>query len=309
MTLSRRNVLRSTAAGLLALGLSRPFARAADPAPALFAGKIEPIRLDDDLYVLSGAGGNIAALFDADRLLVIDSGVPARADDVFAAATKFSPSAKRKTLFNTHWHFDHTGGNGAFVKAGFSVVGTGACRQRLGQTITMVDMAMTSEPIPEANRPTVTFDQGLTLFEPSTVKLTKFAPAHTDTDATAFFEKRNVLHTGDLLFAGAFPVIDRSSGGSLDGMITASKQLLTLCDDKTRVIPGHGPVGDKSAIQAQFDLLNLAHDRLAPYGAKKATMDEVVAAAPFADLDDKWGRGFVRSPLFTRMSYGQWTTR
>jgi glyoxylase-like metal-dependent hydrolase (beta-lactamase superfamily II) len=293
--------------------MTRQFARAADPAPAsgggaaaMFSGKIETIRLADDLYALTGAGGNVAVAFDADRVLVIDSGIPTRGPDLLAAATKLAPAAKAKTLFNTHWHFDHTGGNDAFVKAGFTVVGSGACRERLGQTITLEDLGMTAEPIPEANRPAVTFDQALNLYAPFPVKLTKAAPAHTDTDAIAFFEKHNVLHTGDLLFAGAFPVIDRSSGGSLDGMIAASKHLLTVGDDQTRVIPGHGPVGDKAAIRAQLDLLTLAHDRLAPFGAKHASMDEVLAAKPFADLDDKWGRGFLRSEMFTRMAYGQW---
>ena len=118
-----------------------------------------------------------------------------------------------------------------------------------------------------------------------------------------------MLHAGDLHFNGTFPVIDRSSGGSLDGMIAATKRLLDLTDAKTRVIPGHGPMADKSTLKAQLDLLSLTHDRLAPLAEKKMSMDDVVAKAPLADLDDKWGRGFLRSPLYTRMAYGQWLTR
>ena len=310
--MTRRMMLRSTV-GLLAVGMTPRFAIGADPAPAgaaaMFAGKIEATKLADDLYMLSGGGGNGAVLFDADRLLVIDSGIPTRGAEILAAAMKFSPEAKRKTLFNTHWHFDHAGGNSEFAKAGFTIVGSTACRKRLGETIVFEDLGMTSEPAPETSRPAVTFDQDLSLYEASKVQITKIAPAHTDTDAIAFFEKQNVLHTGDVLFAGVFPVIDRSTGGSLDGMIAASKQLLTLGDEKTRVIPGHGPLTDKAGIQAQLDLLNTVHDRLAPLGEQKKTLDEVLAANPLADLDDKWGRGFIRSPLFTRMAYGQWVKR
>lgn len=277
--------------------------------PAMFSGKIEALRLEDDLYVLQGAGGNTAVHFDAGRLLVVDTGVPFRAADLLALTSKFAPDAAARTVFNTHWHFDHTGGNVAFAKAGFTLIGSTACRTRLGQRIVFEDMAMTMDPSPEVAWPTETFDQGMSLFAPTEVKFTKIAPAHTDTDAIAFFEKHNVLHTGDLHFSGVYPVIDRSTGGSLDGMVAASRLLLNLGDDRTRVIPGHGPVGNKTALKAQLDLLSLVHDRLAPLGEKKAMLEEVLAANPLADLDDKWGRGFIRSPVFTRMAYGQWVKR
>jgi cyclase len=313
MNFTRRHFLRTTA-GAIGAAMTSHLVLADEPAskpaaPAMFSGKIETVRLEDDLYVLQGAGGNTAVHFNAGRLLVVDTGVPQRSADLLALASKFAPDAPARTVFNTHWHFDHTGGNSAFAKAGFTLVGSSACRTRLGQTIVFEDMGMTREPSPEIAWPTVTFDQGMSLFEPSEVKITKFAAAHTDTDAIAFFEKHNVLHTGDLHFSGVYPVIDRSTGGSLDGMIAASRLLLTLGDDHTRVIPGHGPVGDKTALRAQLDLLNVVHDRLAPFGEKKATLEEVLAANPLGDLDDKWGRGFVRSPLYTRMAYGQWVKR
>jgi glyoxylase-like metal-dependent hydrolase (beta-lactamase superfamily II) len=91
-------------------------------------------------------------------------------------------------------------------------------------------------------------------------------------------------------------------------MTAATKKLLELSDDKTRVVPGHGALTDKKTLAAQLELLILTHDRLAPLGEKKMTMDEVVTKAPLADLDDKWGRGFLRSPVYTRMAYGQWLT-
>lgn len=273
----------------------------------MFSGKIESVRMADDLVVFAGAGGNVAVWFDAGRMLMIDAGIPHRSAELIGLVTKLAPDAKSKTLFNTHWHFDHTGGNAAFVAAGFTTVGTAACRQRLGETINLADLGMTVEPTPETARPVVAFEEKLTLFagaEP--VRLIKFPASHTDTDAVAYFEKRNLLHTGDLLVSGGYPVIDRATGGSLDGMIAATKLLRTVGDEKTTIIPGHGPVGDRAMIQTQLDLLNLVRDRLAPLAEKKMTLDEVSKLAPLADLDDKWGRGFLRSPVFTRMAYGQW---
>jgi glyoxylase-like metal-dependent hydrolase (beta-lactamase superfamily II) len=168
---------------------------------------------------------------------------------------------------------------------------------------------MVFDPSPEAARPVVTFDDRLTLHatgSAATVTLTKIKPAHTDTDIIAVFEKSGVLHTGDLLFARAFPVIDRFTGGSLDGMIAATKTLLDLTDDKTRIVPGHGPLCGKPELKAQLDLLQLTRDRLAPLAEKKLTTQQVLDQNPLADLDDKWGRGFIRSPMYTKMAYGQW---
>jgi glyoxylase-like metal-dependent hydrolase (beta-lactamase superfamily II) len=314
MTPTRRSFLRhSTLALTAAVALPR-LARAGDAPPAApnpFGGKLELVRLEDDIHVLAGAGGNVVVCGDADHLLVIDSGVPQRGAEVLAQAQKLIPDARRKTLVDTHWHFDHTGGNPAFAAAGFAIVASTATRTRLGQRITLEDLGMTAEPLPEPARPTTTFDDRLTIHAgpAGPITLTKFKPAHTDTDIVAVFEKHGILHTGDLLFARAFPVMDRSTGGSLDGYIAATQKLLEIVDDKTRVVPGHGAMSGKPELTGQHDLLRLTRDRLTPFAEKKLSMDEVLAKQPFADLDNKWGRGFVRSPLYTRMAYGQWLTK
>ena len=311
MNITRRGFIYSAAA-LVALRATRQITLAEDSKPASpppFQGKVEAIKLENDLYAFTGAGGNSTAYFNKNRLLMIDSGIPGRGDDLLMEAGKLAPDARHKTLLNTHWHFDHAGGNDAFAAAGYQIIGSTACRERLGQTINLEDMGMTAQPLPEALRPSVTFDQTLMIHEPTSVRLTKVAPAHTDGDVIAFIEKYNILITGDLIFNGMYPVIDRATGGSLDGMIAAAKMLLTLGDAKTRIIPGHGPVGDKSVISNHLELLTKVHEILSPIGAKKATMDEVLAAKPLEPLDEKWGRGFLRSPVFTKMAYGQWLTK
>jgi glyoxylase-like metal-dependent hydrolase (beta-lactamase superfamily II) len=272
----------------------------------MFSGKLELTRLEDDLHLLAGAGGNILIAGSADHLLVIDSGMPHRAAEVLAHTEKLFPSARRKSMVNTHWHFDHTGGNAPFAAAGYSILANTATRTRLGQRINFEDFGMVIEPAPEAAWPIATFDDRLTLHALQPVTFTKIKPAHTDTDIVAHFEKYNILHTGDLLFAGTFPVIDRATGGSLDGFIAAAKTLLDMTDDKTRVVPGHGPLSTKATLTAQYDLLRLVRDRLAPLADKKLSLQEAVDQKPLADLDDQWGRGMIRSPLFTRMAYGQW---
>lgn len=313
MTSTRRSFIRHTGLALTAAVLLPRGARAADDepkaaAPNPFGGKLETTQLEPGVHVLMGAGGNVLVCGDADHLLVIDAGIPQRGSEVLAEAEKLVPNARRKTLIDTHWHFDHAGGNAAFAAAGFSIVASTATRTRLGQRINIEDLGIMAEPSAESAWPTTTFDDRLTVHAGplGPVTLSKVKPAHTDTDIIAVFEKHGILHTGDLLFARAFPVFDRSTGGSLNGYLAATKSLLALVDDKTRVVPGHGAMAGKPELTAQHDLLRLTQDRLAPFADKKAPMQEVLDKNPFADLDDKWGRGFVRSPLYTRMAYGQW---
>jgi glyoxylase-like metal-dependent hydrolase (beta-lactamase superfamily II) len=291
-------------AGGAAWGQDKKAAQAAGVPMAL-----DVLRMEDDLHVVAGAGGNIGVYSSPDAVIVVDAGLPDRAKDVFAAASKLAGDAKTKILVNTHWHFDHVGGNSAFAGAGYTLVGSGKCRARLGETIVFEDLGMTVQPLPEADRPSVTFDKELTLFAPGEVKLSKIAPAHTDTDITLTFSKYGILQTGDVFFNGMFPVIDRSTGGSLDGMIAATEMLLGTVDDSTRIIPGHGPLAKKADLAAQLELLKLVRERLAPWGEKKTPLAEVMAKKPLADLDDKWGRGFLRAEKFTPMAYGQWLTR
>ena len=310
--ISRRKMMQFTVAAAMeaAMKNTRLFAAepAEDPMRKMFGQKLAFTDLGDGIQLVANAGGNIVMSKGADGILVIDSGVNLRGKDLVAAAEQIAPGAKRKILFNTHWHFDHTGGNADFAEAGYVIAGSAACRKRLGETILLEDMGMTVNPLPEGSRPTVTFEETMDLYQGAPAHVVKFAPAHTDTDSVVIFAKSGVLHTGDLLFNGAFPVIDRSTGGSLDGMMAASKRLLEMTDDKMKVVPGHGPLGDKTSIAAQLEMMQLTRDRLAPLGEKKMTMDEVLTKAPLADLDDKWGRGFLRSPTYTRMAYGQWVT-
>jgi cyclase len=315
MTTSRRLFLSGASAAALGL-IVLPRALRAQERPgdaARAAGvpaALETITLDDDLKVVTGAGGNIAVHHTPLATLVVDAGIPQRAADVAAAVAGLAGRSGSRMLVNTHWHFDHIGANETLASiAAYTIIAHDNCRARLSEKRTIEDLGMTFEPLPPIARPMVTFAESMTLHAPDRIVLTKIPTAHTDTDITVEFVEHDVLHTGDLFFNGMFPVIDRSTGGSLDGMIASTKLLLSRVSDKTRIIPGHGPMARKPDLQAQLGLLELVRTKLEPLGQAKTSMDEVLAKAPLADLDDKWGRGFLRSPVFTRMAYGQWLTK
>jgi glyoxylase-like metal-dependent hydrolase (beta-lactamase superfamily II) len=127
--------------------------------------------------------------------------------------------------------------------------------------------------------------------------------SHTDNDTYLFFPASNVLQTGDLFFSGTYPVIDYSTGGWIGGMAAALDKLMKVGDAQTKIIPGHGPLSTKEDMRASRDMLHQVSDRLGTFSKKSASLDVVVKANPLADLDPKWGQGFLNGERFLRMAY------
>jgi glyoxylase-like metal-dependent hydrolase (beta-lactamase superfamily II) len=308
---SRRGFLlgaAAAAAGLAGMG-GRTWAQQNPPNAARAVGAptaLEIVDLDADLKVILWGGGNIAVHTSPETILVVDAGLPDRAKDVVAAITKIAgaPAGKQKVLFNTHYHFDHIGANELLADEGYVIVGSDQCRKRNSERLTFEALGMTLEPLPVKARQSVTFGEaGMKLHVPDEVRLVKIQPSHTDTDAVAVFTEHNVLHTGDLFFKNGFPVVDRGTGGSLDGMIAATKTLIGMVNAETRIIPGHGTMATVEDLRKTLAMLEEVQAIFAPYVKKKTPMAEVIAAKPLAALEDTWGRGFVRGEMFIRMAY------
>ena len=142
--------------------------------------------------------------------------------------------------------------------------------------------------------PVVTFPTALTFhWNGETIEVIHFPGAHTDGDSAIFFKNANVIHTGDLFFNGFYPFIDGQSGGSLKGMILSADKILDRADNATKIIPGHGPLGNKADLKAYRDMLQEVHKRIARLQKEGKTVGEIVAAKPTADFDAKWGNGFL----------------
>jgi glyoxylase-like metal-dependent hydrolase (beta-lactamase superfamily II) len=145
----------------------------------------------------------------------------------------------------------------------------------------------------------VTFNDRLTFhLNGDTIEVFHVAPAHTDGDAVLRFLKANVVHMGDTFFNGRYPVIDVFAGGSIEGMIAADERVLALVNDQTKIIPGHGALGDKKSLQAFHDMMVEVRDKIQPLVKAGKTNDEIVAAKPTADLDAQWGTGGVPADRF-----------
>lgn len=286
----RRDFLRALIAGPAGATLSyRAFAQAPGQTPP----PLKATKLSERLAVLSGDGGNVGIILSEDGLMVIDTGLADRATDLISKIREDVDAHKVRTVFNTHWHLDHVGANEALGRDGAKIIAHENTKKRLSQRITMEAINnRVVEPLKPEGLPVETFTKGGKMtFGAEKIEFESVPPAHTDGDAWLFFPGPNVLHTGDLLFNGSYPFIDYSTGGWIGGMAAACHRLDKVGDANTKVIPGHGPLGTKEDLRASAEMLSTLHERFAAMAKQGKTVDEVVAAAPTRDFDQKWNRG------------------
>ena len=268
----------------------------------LAAPKLDTQLLAPNLWMVSGDGGNITVLSGPEGKLVFDSGVLPNAPKLieFLQQTDRRPI---KTLVNTHWHFDHTDGNEALHNAGARIIAHENTLKRMSTPQTMEIMHLQFPPSPAGALPTKTFTEHITLNHGQKIEVTPVAPAHTDSDAFAFFPKHNVLVTGDLVFGSGYPLIDFSSGGRIQGMIDASDTLLRVANENTKIVPGHGALQTRAQLVSFREMLATIRDRVAKSKAEGKTLEETQALKPTADFDSVRGPGFMTPDLFVMLIY------
>ena len=158
--------------------------------------------------------------------------------------------------------------------------------------------------MPESALPVITFSQNVTFYlNGNEIFVFHVEPAHTDGDAIVHFKKSNVIHMGDIYFNGMYPFIDLSAGGSINGMIAAVKWILLLCDQNTKVIPGHGHLSNKAELEEYLKMLVAARDRISREIKAGKPLDAVIASQPTRDLDTAWGKGFMKPEQFVKIVY------
>jgi glyoxylase-like metal-dependent hydrolase (beta-lactamase superfamily II) len=264
---------------------------------------VEVIQLTDNIHVLMGMGGNIGVLSGEDGVFMIDDDMPPMAEKIDAAVRTIRDEPVRM-LFNTHWHFDHAGGNEHFGKQGTVIVAHDNVRERLSTPQFSALTNGVSPPSPDAAIPVVTFDNTITFhLNGATVRAEHVPLGHTDGDAVLFFEEANVVHMGDLFFNKMYPVIDISASGSARGMIRAIDIVLPKLDEETVIIPGHGPVAGITELKEFRTMLETVTNRVQMLQAEGKTADEVVARKPSINFDEEWAWQFMPPERFVRMVY------
>ena len=265
--------------------------------------QIKTIAVAEGVYMLSGRGGNIGLSVGEDGAFLIDDQYAPLTDKIQAAIAAVTDKPVR-FLVNTHWHGDHTGGNENIGKGGTIIVAHDNVRKRLAKGQYMKVFDANIPPAPPGALPVITFADGVTFhWNNETLEVLHSKSAHTDGDAVIYFKNANVVHVGDLFFNGIYPFIDAGSGGSLEGVIAGVDDVLGRIDDNTRVIPGHGPLGNKADLTAYRDMLVTIQGKMTKMMNEGKNMDEIVAAKPTADYEAKWGGGFLKPDQWVKIVY------
>jgi glyoxylase-like metal-dependent hydrolase (beta-lactamase superfamily II) len=294
--ISRRHFLATSAAATAAcLVRGRLYAQPAQDflgkARAASANnKITTTPLRRNVTALLGAGGNIAVLAAKEGKLVVDSGYASCQPQLTASLAAIN-AEPIMVLINTHWHLDHVDGNEWMHSAGATIWAHENTRSRMSSTQFMAAFNATIPPAPTSALPTVLVNTYRKLSDSiSTLMLTHYEPAHTDTDLSVHFTEADIFHTGDTWFNGFYPFIDYSSGGSINGMIAAAEKNLATVTDTTIIIPGHGPIGNKAQLTEFHDMLAGSRDNVAKLKKEGKSLQETIAAKPTAAYDEKWGK-------------------
>ena len=295
--ISRRRFLATTAAATAAACFAPRALRAQELPAVVIQGrangakaKITTQQLRGNISALLGAGGNIAVFPGKDGKVLIDSGYSTARPQLTEALAAIS-SDPITHLINTHWHFDHTDGNEWMHSAGATIIAHENCRTRLSTQQEIAAFKASFPPSPAGAIPTLVFaSDDKTKLNGATLVLRHYDPAHTDTDISIYFPEANVLHVGDTWFNGFYPFIDYSTGGSINGMIRATERNLAAATADTLIIPGHGPIGNKTQLTEFHDMLVGARDNVAKLKKEGKSLDETIAAKPTAAYDEKWGK-------------------
>jgi glyoxylase-like metal-dependent hydrolase (beta-lactamase superfamily II) len=263
--------------------------------PPQFDMEVKTARLADNLYVLEGAGGNVAVFVWDEGVLLVDDKLAPASPQVKAAVAAITPKPIRFVV-NSHLHRDHSGGNEALAGDGSVVVAHENVRRRMSVEGFIAVFGRKTPAAPPKALPVVTFTRDVTFhLGGEEISVRHVDRAHTDGDSLVHFRTANVLHMGDCYLNGSFPVVDSSNGGTFTGTIAAADTALGLLDPNSRVIPGHGPLARDQDLRQWRDMLATIHERVKKSAAAGRSLDQVKAERPTREWDDRFPGSFVTS--------------
>jgi len=250
--------------------------------------------LTGSLHLLQGRGGNVVASVGEDGVLIIDDDYAEMALAYEAALTDLvGADANPSFIINTHWHFDHVGGNLFWADRGAVVVAHTNVRERMSVRQEMEFFDTVVEASPARALPVITYGDSLALhFNGDDIEVQHHAAAHTDGDSVVYFTNENVVHMGDLFFKDGFPFVDLGSGGSVAGYVAAADAVLARVDDATVIVPGHGSLADKADLQRYRDMLVTTSAAVRARLAAGESVDSI-ADAGLGEEWESWGAGFI----------------
>ncbi len=267
------------------------------------AVQIKATDLVKGIHMLTGQGGNIGVSAGPDGVFMVDDQFAPLTPKILAAVKAISDQPIRFVL-NTHWHFDHTGGNENLGKAGVAIVAHDNVRKLMNADQFLKAFGRKIPAAPKAALPIVTFSDGVTFhLNGETIRVFHAPNAHTSGDSIVHFVEADVIHMGDTYFNGFYPFIDFQHGGTMEGMIAIAEKVIAMAGPKTRIIPGHGPISNRAELMKYRDMLSAVGGRIARAVVAGNSLEKVHAENPTSEFDAKWGGGFLKPKKFVELVY------
>ena len=258
--------------------------------------QIRPVEIAPGVAVLFGNGGNIGVGYGEDGTMLVDDQFAELSGKIQQAVAGLGASPTR-FLVNTHFHFDHAGGNENFGNAGATIVAHENVRKRLADGSTV--MGNVSPSAPDAALPVITYDKGLTFhLNGDVVDVFFLGGGHTDGDSAIRWRKANVVHMGDMFMHNlGWPFIDVDSGGNVEHLLNSLGQVIAMTDAETVIIPGHGELATRSDLMAFRNMVETGVARVKAEKDSGATLEEAIAAKPVEGLRNN-ANGFISDDQF-----------
>jgi cyclase len=260
-------------------------------------------QLSDTVYMLKGRGGNVGVSTGEDGLYIIDDQIRPVTAQLLQAIRKISDKPIRFVI-NTHYHADHTGGNETIGAAGAVIIAHDNIRKRMTTEQVSIFMNNTTPPYPKGALPVVTFNDRMSLhLNGETATAYYVANGHTDGDSIIHFPASNVIHMGDMYFNGLYPYVDLDAGGSMQGMVAAADLALSMADESTRIIPGHGPLAVTEDLKGYRDFLIKAGANVQELIDQSMNLQQIIAAEPTKEWDETLGKTWITPAQFVTFIY------
>ncbi|MBW3567624.1 MAG: MBL fold metallo-hydrolase [Proteobacteria bacterium] len=262
---------------------------------------VETEKVVDGVYMLSARGGNIGAVVGADGIFLIDDQFAPLTPKIRAALAALPSGKGRPVRFvlNTHFHFDHTGGNENMGEVGAVIVAHDNVRARMTTDDFRKDFLETGGRNLDKALPVVTFNDRVTFhLNNQTLETRHYPHAHTDGDSIVWFRDKNAVHMGDIYFQLGYPFIDTARGGSVNGLVRAVNDVLAEADDRTVVVPGHGALSDKAGLTEYRDMIVDLRDKVAEQIKAGKTREQVTRMGLTRGYDARWNWNFITGDQF-----------
>jgi len=265
-------------------------------------------KVSGSVYMLEGAGGNIGASVGEDGIVIVDDQYAPLADKIKAALKGITDKPVRFVI-NTHYHGDHTGGNAIFQQTA-PIIAQDNVRKRLqdgGPAGNLGGVTFDTNPQPKAALPIITFDHDVTVhLNGEDIRALHFPSGHTDGDSVIFFPKSNVVHMGDDFVTYGFPFVDLAAGGSVEGMIAATEQIVSELPADVKVIPGHGPVSNLDDVR-RFTTMLTETRAVVEKGIQQGKSIEQLKQENVLAPWQKWSGDFITSEQWLVTLYNDLT--